>query len=137
MLPLKVLGPDPGGVTCAGWGDPAQDAWDFSPSLVLVICKEGIIVVCCSLELFDLCSEGDLTVSMPGRPCGDRAQGVRLGVGGRRTEPSCWLVQWLLERQEDTLLAFPSRKSTFRGACCLRKGELGFESILCLFGAPQ
>lgn len=21
MLPLKVLGPDPGGVTCAGWGD--------------------------------------------------------------------------------------------------------------------
>lgn len=51
MLPLKVLGPDPGGVTCAGWGDPAQDAWDFISSLVLVICKEGIIVVCCSLEL--------------------------------------------------------------------------------------
>lgn len=51
MLPLKVCGPDPGGVTCAGRGDPAQDACDFSPSLVLVICKEGITVVCCSLEL--------------------------------------------------------------------------------------
>lgn len=51
MLPLKVRGPDPGCITCAGRGDPAQDAWDFSPSLVLVICKEGIIVVCCSLEL--------------------------------------------------------------------------------------
>lgn len=21
MLPLKVLGPDPSGITCAGWGD--------------------------------------------------------------------------------------------------------------------
>lgn len=85
---------------------------------------------------------------MPGRPCGDRAQGVRLGVGGRRMDPSCWPAEWLLERQEDTLLAFPSRDIwMFRGACCLWKGgnlgwfasaiEPGFESILCLFGAPQ
>lgn len=51
MLPLKVPGPDPGSITCAGRGDPAQDAGDFGPSLVLVTCKEGIIVVCCSLEL--------------------------------------------------------------------------------------
>jgi hypothetical protein len=51
MLPLKVLGPDPGGITCAGRGDPVQDAQDCSAILVLVICKEGIIVVCCSLEL--------------------------------------------------------------------------------------
>lgn len=51
MLPLKVRGPDPGGITCAGRADPAQDAWGFSPSLVLVIGGEGIIVVCCSLEL--------------------------------------------------------------------------------------
>lgn len=46
MLPLKVLGADPVGVTCAGWGDPAQDAWGLSPSLVLVTCTEGTVVVC-------------------------------------------------------------------------------------------
>lgn len=44
MLPLKVRGPDPGGLTCAGRGDPAQDAWDCSPSLVLVMQKEGSAV---------------------------------------------------------------------------------------------
>lgn len=51
MLPLKVHGPDPGGLTCAGRRDPAQDAWGFSPSLVLVTWKEGNSVVCCSHEL--------------------------------------------------------------------------------------
>lgn len=51
MLLLKVLHSDPGGETCTGPGRPTQDAWDCSLSLVLVICKEGITVVWCSLEL--------------------------------------------------------------------------------------
>lgn len=61
----KVRGADPKRVTCECGGDPAQDAWDFGGSLVLVIGRGGIQQAMCSLELL-IYSVGDLTISILG-----------------------------------------------------------------------